>query len=81
MKVRLPNPTDYDNVDGFLEQLELSIYHTKKSWEKIKKSLDPDAETPYVIFRVSVLQDNYEKYYDIIDNQKEQEIDIEINTP
>lgn len=38
IKVSLPNPNDYSNdIDLFLRHLELSLHHTQKAWEEIKK--------------------------------------------
>ena len=76
MKIKFPNPDEYDDDFGmFFEQLELCIHHARKSWEKIK-----DKE-PFVSFRVEVLSNDYDKYAEILDERKEQEISIEINTP
>jgi len=86
MKIKLPNPDEYDgDYDSFLEQLELCIHHARKSWEKMKKDFSPkqlksNDDSPYITFRVNVLQDDYDKYFPILDSRKEQDIDIEINS-
>lgn len=87
MKIRLPNPSDYEsNIDAFFEQLELSVYHAQKSWEKIKKNLSEEElldenERPYLLYRLPFLEENYDKYSEILDGLKHQEIEIEITTP
>lgn len=82
MKIKLPNPDDYGNdVMGFLEQMELCVHHAKKSAEKIlakysEEDIKEGNDTPYVVFRHP--QIDYEKYYEIIDNQLDQDIEIEV---
>lgn len=48
MRIQLPNPHDYlFKEDQFWEQLDLSIYHAKKVWEKVKKQYDPTDTNSY----------------------------------
>lgn len=90
MKIQLPNPTDYlHREDEFWEQLELSIYHAKKSWDKVKKRYkDEDVKEenyPWIAFRHSLdienaLDDAKDKEGNFVDNDYEgrQEISISI---
>lgn len=51
MKIRLPNPKDFLGREAmFFEQMELSIYHAKKSWEKISKTYDEGGDYPWLSF-------------------------------
>lgn len=87
MKIKLPNPDDYDgDFDSFLEQLELCVHHAKKSWDKLKarytpEQLNTDGDRPYISYRVNVLWNNYDEQYKLIDSRKDQDIDIEIDSP
>lgn len=54
MRIKLPNPNEYlHREDLFFGQLELAIYHAKKSWAKIKKQYDPENKDdyPWLAFR------------------------------
>lgn len=86
MKILLPNPDDFE-IDDFIDQLELCIYHLKKSWAKIKskytveelEKLQEDG-TLGISFRVKPLDEDYDTYFKIIDNRDDQKIELEINT-
>lgn len=85
MKIKFPDPTEFKtDIDGFFDQLELSVYHARKSWEKIKISyskeqLEDDSTSPWCTFRHPFLDNNYDKYaVDILDPGKDQDIEIEI---
>jgi len=90
MKIQLPNPDEYlHNEDEFWEQLDLAIYHAKKSWEKIKKRYDEaDAKVenyPWLAFRhelkiENALDDAKDKDGNYIDDgyKERQEINISI---
>lgn len=47
MKIALPNAEEYlHREELFFDQLELSVYHARKAWDKIKKQdryRDPEA--------------------------------------
>ncbi len=86
IKVSFPNPNDYTNdIDAFVEQLELSVYHIKKAVEKAKNSgylsnADVDNQGWFFNYRIPVIDDDYDKYaVDIIDPAKHQDIFLEIN--
>jgi len=36
IKIKLPNPTEFDFED-WIDQMELSLFHAKKSYEKFVK--------------------------------------------
>lgn len=80
MKIQLPNPNDFlYKEDQFWEQLELSIYHAKKSWEKIKKNYpeDNNDNQPWLSFSH---KENIEKKLNEDEFLEDsQEISIEIN--
>jgi len=85
MKINLPNPEEYlHKEDLFFEQLELSIYHAKKSWEKVKKQYDPNNKDdyPWLSFTLGIAADK--KVADFLDQvdpdyDERQGISIEIN--
>jgi hypothetical protein len=90
MKIQLPNPNDYlHKEDQFWEQLELAIYHAKKSWEKIKKTYSSEDEKndlyPWIAFTLpseieNALDDATNEKGLLIDPnyEKRQEISISI---
>lgn len=58
MKIILPNPDDYVNdTIGFIDQLELCVYHARKAAEKILAKYAPEdfekgLDTPWITFRI-----------------------------
>lgn len=84
MKIKLPNPADYLlDEDSFWEQLDLAIYHAKKSWEKVLKKHSPDDKDNYPWLSFT-LEPHIEKAIDDARVEKHeyddrQEISIEIN--
>lgn len=56
MKIKLPEPNDYlDDVLGYIDQLELCVFHARKSADKIlskysEQSLKEGNDTPYITF-------------------------------
>jgi hypothetical protein len=66
MKINLPNPDEYVNdIMGFLDQMELSVHHARKSAEKIlsKYSLEDIKEgndTPWITLRIPAFDENNE---------------------
>lgn len=56
MKIQFPNPQDFIGRENlFFDQLELSVYHAKKAWEKTKKSYESDNEDqPWLRFESGI---------------------------
>lgn len=41
IKIKLPNPNQFRNeYSVYFDQLELAVYHARKSWEKINEAVD-----------------------------------------
>lgn len=81
MKIRLPNPIDFlGKEEMFFEQLELSLYHAKKTWLKISKTYDKNIEYPWILF---VHTEEIEEAMDKVDpdGKDRGNIDIEIVEP
>lgn len=79
MKIQFPNPTDFcGREELFFEQLELSIFHAKKSWRSLlNQSIVDGKEKPWIKFGFEdVILDAIDK----VDPDQEicQEISIEI---
>lgn len=83
MKIKLPNPDDYLHKEHqFWEQLELSIYHAKKAWEKVLATYAPeqDEEYPWLSFsHEQAIEDALDSAAVDKDYKERQEIAIEIN--
>lgn len=86
MKIQLPNPSDYQGKeDMFWEQLELSLYHAKKSWQKVKRTYsEQDKENyPWLSFSLGIDKGEVSNFLDSEkidpDYKDRQEISIEIN--
>jgi flagellar biosynthesis chaperone FliJ len=86
MKIQLPNPSEYiHKEEQFWDQLELSIYHAKKSWEKIRRTYTEEEikneNYPWLSFshedHIEEAIDGKEK----IEYEDRQSISIEINEP
>lgn len=65
MKINLPNPDDFANdVMGFLDQLELSVHHARKSAEKILAKYSPEdiekGNAPWITLRISAFDEQNE---------------------
>jgi hypothetical protein len=84
MKIKLPNPIEFDTKTyyEFFDQLELSVYHARKSFERtMQKYSTEDIEkandTPYIVYNLPNLNE------DLLDkedpnNEQRQEIEISI---
>ena len=86
MKIQLPNPFDFlHKEDQFFEQLELSLYHTKKAWDKVKKNYtEEDVKNEQYPWLSFVHEPHIEKLFDGKEDEgykDRQEIAIEINEP
>lgn len=84
MKINLPNPSEYlHKEDQFFDQLELAIYHAKKSWEKVKKTYtEEDEKNEYYPWLSFTHEPHIEDLFDgkeRIENTDRQNIAIEIN--
>jgi hypothetical protein len=82
MKIKLPIPHDYARPEEFFDQLELAIYHARKSYEKILAKYSAEDikqmnDTPYVKFLLPLLGDELDRGLDK-DDELRQEIEIEI---
>ena len=86
MKIQFPTPQDFLHREQlFFEQLELAIYHAKKSWDKIKAQYTEEDEKnenyPWLSFGLEIESDErVEKLFEEIDPdyEKRQEISLEI---
>jgi hypothetical protein len=82
MKIKLPNPNDFlHDEDSFWEQLELAIYHAKKSWIATKKKYPASDKNDYPWLSF-VHEDHIEGLFEgkeKEENRDRQEISIEVN--
>lgn len=80
MKIQFPNPQDYlHKEDLFFEQLELCIFHAKKSWDKVKKRYDPDNKDDYpwlAFHQEDYIEDAIREHSKDVDYQEAQNISL-----
>ena len=66
MKINLPNPDDYFNdIMGFLDQMELCVHHARKSAEKIlskysEEDIKEGNDAPWIALRIPAFDQNNE---------------------
>jgi hypothetical protein len=49
IKIKLPNPSELDFTD-WIDQMELSLFHAKKAYEKFRKSIDEDKQEDILFY-------------------------------
>jgi len=83
IKISLPNPNEYENIEGFLRQLELTVHHAQKAYEQLEKD-DMITEDTYITFRFPKVN-LYSREYDDkgfakvhVDEETNQFLEIEI---
>lgn len=84
MKIVFPDPDDFVNdIPGFLDQMELCIYHARKSAEKIlakysEADVKEGKDTPWIQFNLGLLRENAELNKAIEDIDPDMEIENHI---
>ncbi len=87
MKIRLPNPKEFlGREELWFEQLELSVYHAKKAWNKIldtySREKEESGDMPWIqLVHEADIEEAIEKSMVDVDYETRGNLEIEIAEP